>query len=175
VSGAVASAHTVLVAPHTLILLRHAKSDWSGREDDHDRPLAERGRRQAPDAGRWLAVNVGPLDLAVVSTATRARSTWELVTDQLDQPPRSRYDPDVYAASAGELLDVVRGLDEALGTVLLVGHNPGMEDLAEALTGEQVSMPTSALAVIELRGTWAGAGRVPGRLRTSGRPPTPVG
>jgi len=168
-------AHTGLVAEHTLILLRHAKSDWSGNEGDHDRPLAKRGRHQAPDAGRWLAINVDSIDLAVVSTAKRARTTWALVSDELEHPPRTRHDDDAYAASLSELLDIVRHLDEALGTVVLVGHNPGIEDLAETLTGNRVPMPTSALAVIELTSTWDGAGRVLGLLRAAGRPPTPVG
>lgn len=169
--GPVRWAHTWLVAEHTLILLRHAKSDWSGHEGDHDRPLAKRGRRQAPDAGRWLAANVDAIDLAVVSTARRARATWDLVADELERPPRTRHDDDAYAASLSELLDIVRHLDEALGTVVLVGHNPGLEDLAEALTGDRLPMPTSALAVIELTGTWEGAGRVRGLLRAAGRPP----
>ncbi len=169
------SAHTGLVAPHTLILLRHAKSDWSGQEGDHDRPLAKRGRRQAPDAGRWLAVNVDSIDLAVVSTARRARTTWDLASRELDQRPAAQYDDEAYAASVGELLDVVRRLDEALDTVVLVGHNPGIEELVETLTGDRVPMPTSALAVIELTSTWDGAGRVRGLLRAAGRPPTPVG
>ena len=87
------------MAEHTLILLRHAKSDWSGFEADHDRPLARRGRRQAPEAGRWLAGNVDRIDLAVVSTATRARTTWDLVAEELDQPPHARYDDDAYMAA----------------------------------------------------------------------------
>lgn len=169
------SAHTGVVAEHTLILLRHAKSDWSGHERDHDRPLAKRGRRQAPDAGRWLAVHVSSIDLAVVSTAKRARATWDLASDQLEEPPEARHDGDAYAASVGELLDIVRHLDEALGTVVLVGHNPGIEDLAETLTGDRVPMPTSALAVIEITSTWDDAGRVRGLLRAAGRPPTPAG
>ena len=163
------------MAAHTLILLRHAKSDWSGHEGDHDRPLAGRGRHQAPGAGRWLADNVDSIDLAVVSTARRARTTWDLVSDELDQAPETRHDPDVYAASVGELLDIVRHFDEALGTVVLVGHNPGIEDLAETLTGDRVPLPTSALAVIELTSTWDAAGRVLGVLRAAGRPPASAG
>jgi phosphohistidine phosphatase len=62
----------------TLIVLRHGKSDWSGGEPDHLRPLARRGRRQAPEAGRWLAHNVAAIDLAVVSPAERTRETWRL-------------------------------------------------------------------------------------------------
>lgn len=159
------------MAEHTLILLRHAKSDWSGHEGDHDRPLAKRGRRQAPEAGRWLAANVASIDLAIVSTADRARSTWDLASDELDEPPQTRLDDDAYAASAADLLHMVRSLDEALNTVVLVGHNPGIEELAEVLTAERVPMPTSALAVIELTSTWDGAGRARGLLRAAGRPP----
>ena len=93
----------------TLILLRHAKSDWSGDEPDVDRPLAKRGRRQAPEAGRWLAANIDRIDLAVVSPASRARSTWDLVAAELPVPPPTRIDDRVYAASDAELLAVVRG------------------------------------------------------------------
>ena len=168
-------AHTGLVAEHTLILLRHAKSDWSGNEGDHDRPLAQRGRHQAPDAGRWLAVNVASIDLAVVSTAKRARTTWDLVSGELEHPPETRHDEAAYAASVSELLGIVRHLDETRGTVVLVGHNPGIEDLAETLTGDRVPMPTSALAVIDLTSRWDGAGRVRGTLRAAGRPPAPAG
>ncbi len=155
----------------TLILLRHAKSDWSGHEADAARPLAERGRRQAPDAGRWLAANIDSIDLAVVSPASRARSTWDLVSAELDLPPRTRIDDRVYAASCDELLNVVRDLSDVLETVVLVGHNPGLEDLASLLTGERAPMPTSALAVITMSGTWSTAGHHSAVLRASGRPP----
>jgi phosphohistidine phosphatase len=155
----------------TLILLRHAKSDWSGDEPDVDRPLAKRGRRQAPDAGRWLASNIGRIDLAVVSPARRARSTWKLVAAELDATPRMRVDDGVYAASEGELLAVVRALPDDIRTVALVGHNPDLEDLVSLLTGESVPMPTSALAVIDLSGSWSSADRNRGVLRAAGRPP----
>ncbi|MEO7943436.1 MAG: histidine phosphatase family protein [Marmoricola sp.] len=160
------------MAEHTLILLRHAKSDWSGNEADIDRPLAERGRRQAPGAGHWLATHVERIDLAVVSNAKRTRATWDLVSAELDEPPKTRHDVDAYAASVGELLDIIRSLGEELGTVVLVGHNPGLEGLAETLIGDGVPLPTSALAVIELDGPWRSAGRAPGLLRAAGRPPT---
>jgi phosphohistidine phosphatase len=159
------------VVEHTLILLRHSKSDWSGDVADIDRPLAKRGRRQAPEAGRWLATHVDRIGLAVVSTAKRARATWDLASAELGDRPTTRYDEDVYAASASELLELVRGLGEQLDTVVLVGHNPGLEDLAETLIGDLVPLPTSALAVIELDGAWRNAGRSPGRLHAAGRPP----
>jgi phosphohistidine phosphatase len=154
-----------------LILLRHAKSDWSGDESDIARPLAKRGRRQAPDAGRWLAANVDRIDLAVVSPARRARSTWDIVAADLDAVPPRRIDDRLYTASDQELLAVVRELPDDLETVVLVGHNPGIEDLASLLAGELVPMPTSALAVITWPGTWLTAGRDSAVLQASGRPP----
>ncbi len=153
----------------TLILLRHAKSDWAGGEADIDRPLNGRGRHQAPEAGKWLARSIAEIDLAVVSPANRAMSTWELVSAELDPQPDTRIDESVYAASAGQLLGIVRELPDAAATVLLVGHNPGMESLIALLTGEFVSMSTSALAVIVLAGDWSNAGHAPAVLRASGR------
>ena len=159
------------MAERTLILLRHAKSDWSGHQGDAARPLARRGRRQAPDAGRWLATNIASIDLAVVSPATRARSTWDLVSEELDLPPRSRIEDRIYGASCDELLDVVRDLPDGVETVVLVGHNPGLEDLVPLLTGERAPMPTSALAVITMSGPWSTSGHQSAVLRASGRPP----
>ena len=156
----------------TLILLRHAKSDWSGGEPDLARPLAKRGRHQAPEAGSWLAANIESIDLAVVSPAVRAWSTWDLVSGALDVSPRTRIDDRLYAASARELLTVVRDLPDDLRTVVLVGHNPGIEDLVSLVTGERPAMPTSALAVITTPGSWSEAGPHSGVLVASGRPPT---
>ena len=155
----------------TLVVLRHAKSDWSGDDEDIARPLAKRGRRQAPDSGRWLNANLDRIDLALVSPAERARSTWHLVAEELDVPPEMRLDERLYAASAGQLLGVLRELPDELHTVVVVGHNPGIEQLVSRLTGQEVPMPTSAVAVIALPGSWAAAGDTPATLRTSGRPP----
>jgi phosphohistidine phosphatase len=160
------------VPERTLVLLRHAKSDWSGGEADVLRPLAKRGRRQAADAGRWLAASIGHLDLAVVSPAQRARSTWQLASAGLTAPPPTRVDERAYAASAHTLLGVVRELSDDLTTVVLVGHNPGLEELVSTLTGQWVTMPTSGLAVLAVPGPWSSAGRSSARLRASGRPPT---
>jgi phosphohistidine phosphatase len=139
--------------------------------DDHERPLAARGLRQAPESGRWLAGHLDPVDLAVVSTAERARRTWSLVAAELAVPPPVRLDDGLYAASSGTLLSVVRGLPEEVTTAVLVAHNPGLEDLASTLAGSWVSMPTSALAVLDVTGTWADAGPGSVELRTAGRPP----
>lgn len=155
----------------TLILLRHGKSDWSGGEPDLLRPLARRGRRQAPVAGRWLADNVGRIHLAVISPAERTRQTWRLASAELAAPPPVREDDRVYAGSAPSLLGLVRELPGDLATVVLVGHNPGVEDLLASLTGRRVPMPTAALAVIDLSGRWSAAGNAAARLRAQGRPP----
>lgn len=155
----------------TLVLLRHAKSDWSGNGVDIARPLAKRGRRQAPETGRWMNANLDRLDLALVSPAERARSTWHLVAAQLDAPPRSHIDDRLYAASVEDLLEVVRELPDQVHRAVLVGHNPGMEDLVLHLTGEWVPLPTSAIASITVPGPWATAGHLVATLRASGRPP----
>jgi len=158
-------------AERTLVLLRHAKSDWSGGEPDRLRPLADRGRRQAPEAGRWLASQLPRLDRALVSPAERARRTWALASAELDVPPVAAYDERLYAASAAALLEVVHELVDDLHTVVLCGHNPGLEDLASRLAGEWVAMPTSALAVIDLAGPWHAAGPDRATLRAAGRSP----
>jgi len=160
------------MSERTLVLLRHAKSDWSGGETDRLRPLAERGRRQAPDAGRWLAAHLDHIDLVVVSPARRARDTWDLVAAELDTPPPTRIDDRVYAASGPELLGIVCELSDDLDTSVLVGHNPGIEDLASLLSGETPRMPTSALAVLAIPGSWSAAGDRSATLRAAGRRPT---
>lgn len=150
-------------APRRLVVLRHAKSAWPHGVPDHDRPLAPRGLRDAPAAGRALAeAGVRP-DLALCSTAVRARRTWELACAEWDAPPPVRFDPRLYGADVPELLDVVRETPDGVGALLLVGHNPGLEELVLALAGEglgdaldrvRLKFPTSAIAVL----TWHGPG-----------------
>ena len=122
-------------------------------------------------AGQWLADHAGVIDLAVVSTATRAQQTWQLAAAELASPPTIRNEDGVYAASVRELVDLVRELPGDADTVVMVGHNPGFEDLASTLSGQSVPMPTSALAVLELAGDWGTAGIREADLRASGRPP----
>lgn len=154
---------------HTLVVARHAKSDWSTGLPDIDRPLAARGRRQAPESGRWIADRLADLDVARISPAQRARSTWELIAGELgDRAPAAEVEPDLYFADA---MDVVRALPETAASAIVVGHNPDLEDLVERLTGEWVELKTSALAVIDLPGRWADAGTVRASLRAAGRPP----
>ena len=110
--------------------------------------------------------------MAVVSPAECARATWDLASAQLGERPEARHLQEVYAASGNELLDIIHRLGEEIDTVVIVGHNPGLEDLAETLIGDRVPLPTSALAVIEFQEPWRSVDRAPGRLRAPGRPPT---
>jgi phosphohistidine phosphatase len=156
---------------HTLIVLRHAKSDWTGDEGDLVRPLAKRGRRQGRESARWIVANVERIDLAVVSPAVRTQRTWDLVAEELENPPTAQIDDRIYGASAGALVEVVQGLPASAATVVLIGHNPGLEELVALLTGDWVPMRTSAVAVIDVPGSWARTGDGSATLRAHGRPP----
>lgn len=148
-----------------LVILRHAKSDWTTGEPDHTRPLNVRGRRDGPAAGRWLRLNVGRLDTVVCSTSTRTRQTWELIAEKLPDPPLPQFDDDVYDAGALVLLDVVRNLPADASSALLIGHNPGVEDLTTLLAGEFLPMSTSSVAVLTWAGAWSDVGLVPAQLQ----------
>lgn len=139
----------------TLVIIRHAKSDWGQELPDHERPLNERGRRDAPALGRWLADNVDRLDAVVCSSAARARQTWRLAGEKAGGKVTTRYDDRVYAAAPDTLMSVLEELDDTVGTAALVGHNPGLAELVELLTNERVEMRTSAVAVVRWEGTWA--------------------
>lgn len=138
-----------------LVLLRHAKSAWPGDLEDHERPLASRGRREAPLAGRWLAEHVGDIDLVVCSSALRTRQTWELVSAELAISPELRVEDRLYDATAGNLIRVACELPDQARTVLFIGHNPGLEDLVGALTRDWPTMLTSTIAVLSVPGEWA--------------------
>ncbi|MBE8470822.1 SixA phosphatase family protein [Streptomyces justiciae] len=145
-----------------LVVLRHAKSAWPEGVRDHQRPLAPRGLRDAPAAGRALAEADCLPDLALCSTAVRARQTWDLASAQWGTPPPVRHDARLYGADVPELLEVVHEVSAEVETLLLVGHNPGLEDLVLDLAGDglddtldtvRVKFPTSAIAVLSWRGT----------------------
>lgn len=146
-----------------IVLLRHAKADW-GQETDHERPLAERGRKDAPVAGRRLAQSGIHFDLALCSTAARTRETWKLAVHELAERPRTVYEERIYEASPGELVALLNEVAEDVRDVLVIGHNPGMHGLAEVLAGEsegdaltrmnRTGYPTSAFAVLTFTGSW---------------------
>ncbi|HET9138254.1 histidine phosphatase family protein [Actinophytocola sp.] len=148
----------------TLVVVRHAKSDWSAALPDWQRPLAERGRRDAPVIGAWLADQVGAVDLVLCSPAERARQTWRLAGARLDPAPPVREDQRIYAASPTQLLTVLAELPDELHRVILVGHNPGLTELVEHLCGEPVELKTSAVAVLSWPGSWIDADSHPASL-----------
>ena len=158
------------MAERTLVLMRHAKADDTSEQGDLMRPLAKRGRRQGRDSARWIAAHVERVDLAVVSPALRTQRTWDLVAEELSRPPTAQIDDRVYGASADGLLEVVNELPAEAMTVVLVGHNPGIEELAARLCGEWAAMEESALAVIQLD-RWSTAAEGTGVLVAAGCPP----
>ena len=144
-----------------LILLRHAKSDYPENVPDHDRPLAKRGRRDAPLVGDWLRESGYIPDVVVCSTAARAVQTWQRVASSLGASPPVRYERRVYLASVLGLLMLVREFAADAGAVAGVGHNPGIAELAAGLAGQEdhtaLRFPTAAVAVLDLPSSWASA------------------
>ena len=143
---------------HRLMLLRHAKSDWPAGVDDHERPLAKRGQRTSPLMGIYMADKGLVPDLAIVSTARRARETWKLACSAFKHDISQRKEPRIYDASAKAILDVIKATTPDVEALLLVGHNPGLQDLALMLIGKGGSsylsqlhrkFPTAGLVVID--------------------------
>lgn len=118
---------------HQLHLLRHAKSSWDEGADDHQRPLNKRGREAARLIGGTLPRAVGALDLVLCSSALRTRETAELVLAGFDPKPRVLYEDGLYLATEEALLDRLGKLDERADVVMVIGHNPGLHELAVAL------------------------------------------
>jgi phosphohistidine phosphatase len=145
-----------------LLLLRHAKSDWSGKSQDHDRPLAPRGKKAAPQIGVYMRENGYQPALVLCSTAERAKQTLELVVPKLEDEPETRFDRALYLAEWPALMAEIRDASARATPLLLVGHNPGLEQLAIALVLQSQTpaereraqrlaqkFPTAALAVLD--------------------------
>jgi phosphohistidine phosphatase len=158
-----------------LILLRHAKSDWSASgRSDYDRGLAQRGRESASKVGEYMARHALRPDLVICSPAARARNSWELVAKAFSAQPATTYDERVYEVGANILVEVIKATSRETHTLLVVGHNPGLGELAELLIGSgDVEMrrrllekfPTAGLAVIDFAiDDWAKLGAEIGRL-----------
>jgi phosphohistidine phosphatase len=135
----------------TLLLLRHAKSSWKDSDiDDHERPLNKRGKKDAPKIGRLLPEENLLPDLIVSSSAKRCRKTAEHVIQNSGYRGETRIYGELYEANAAKLRDFLTKLDGRVGSVLLIAHNPGMEELLESLTGAYTPLSTAALARVEL-------------------------
>ncbi|MGU3497287.1 SixA phosphatase family protein [Mycobacterium sp. C31M] len=147
-------------AMKTLLLLRHAKSDYPSGVGDHERPLAPRGVREAALAGDWLRASAPAVDAVLCSTATRTRQTLE--RSGIDAPVR--FVERIYDSTPGIVLAEVNGVDDAVETLLVIGHEPVMSGLTLGLAGPgsdpaavaevESKYPTSAMAMLTVPGSW---------------------
>ena len=138
----------------TLFLLRHAKS--SGKDEsllDFERPLNRRGKRAAETLGQYLRANEIRVELILSSTAVMARETVERMVKAAKLSTEVRYDQRIYGASVDRLAEVVSQIENARKVVMVVGHNPGVEELLSFLTGKIEPVPTGALAKLCGRAT----------------------
>jgi phosphohistidine phosphatase len=146
---------------HSLVLLRHGKSAYPEGVPDHDRPLAQRGVREAALAGDWLSANQAAIDAVLCSTATRARET--LARSGIDAPVR--YVERLYGATPGTVIEEINRVSDDVNTLLVIGHEPTISEVAIVLAGadgtdtvalERISakFPTSAIAVLRVPGQW---------------------
>lgn len=147
----------------TLLLMRHAKSDYPSGVADHDRPLAPRGIREAGLAGDWLRAHAPTVDAVLCSTATRARET--LAHTRIEAPVR--YVDRLYGATPGIVIEEINAVADEVDTVLVVGHEPTMSALALGLANDEakgadpdaaerisIKYPTSAIAVFTVACRW---------------------
>lgn len=141
-----------------LLLLRHGKSAWPDGTDDLERPLAKRGQEAARRMGRYLAEEGLRPDLALVSPARRTQETWDLVKGSLGDV-RVRTEPRIYEAPPERLLAAIKEVEPEVGTLLMVGHNPGLQELLQLLIGQAdryahgsaiAKYPTAGLAVVDV-------------------------
>jgi len=172
----------------TLLLLRHAKASRDVDGVDHERPLTNRGRRDAEAVGALLQARGLMPDVVVCSTATRTRETWDRAVRGGVLASEVRYLEEIYQARMTELVRVVRGMPESASSVCVVGHAPGIPDLVEFLAARVVGspdwarldrkFPTAGLAVLSFAGTWAAAGQARAELISfdvpRGTVPTPT-
>jgi phosphohistidine phosphatase len=146
-----------------LMLLRHAKAVPQGLLADENRPLAERGRQDMAAIAAFVASHSLVPDLVLVSPSLRTRETWELLLPAFPKPPAQHFEARLYSAPVESIFNLVRETGSDVSTLLLIGHNPGFEDLARFLSGAGETdalirfggnMPTASLAVIGLSGNW---------------------
>jgi phosphohistidine phosphatase len=171
--------HNNSMTTRRILLLRHAKSAWGGAED-YERPLAPRGRRAAAVMGVYLRDEGLVPDLVLCSGALRARQTWDIVATALAARPPVEVDPQLYMVGPDRLLARLRRVPETVGTVIMVGHEGGVDDLARLIARPDRSarrrrldekFPTAALAVIAVAGRrWADLGKNAGRLERYAAP-----
>ncbi len=152
-----------------LTLIRHAKSTWDdARTKDRDRPLNERGERDAPAMGRRLAARGARPTLILTSPAVRARRTAQIIAREIGYPQEFlQREDELYLASPDEIVAVIARQDSSFRDVIVCGHNPGLTELANRLTGAGIdNVPTTGVVVISLDiDSWAGLDGARGDLK----------
>jgi phosphohistidine phosphatase len=149
------------MATRTLVILRHAKTERSDELADVDRPLTERGHADAGMAGAWLSAHGYRPELVVCSPARRTRQTWHGIAIALDRAdaPEVRYEPVIYGGDVDDVVELIRGVPEGFGTVLVVGHNPTVSMVSAALdplaSRDSDGLRTCGLTVHTVDGSWA--------------------
>jgi phosphohistidine phosphatase len=160
----------------TLLILRHAKTQPDAPNGDHARELTERGLRNAAAMAAYILALIGTPEAIITSDATRALQTAEIVASTVGFSTPLTVEPRIYAADLNTLLALVRSILDEVDTAVIVGHNPGFEELAEALAGDHddgVRLPTAGLAVLEFDvERWDAARQGSGHLREVATPRT---
>jgi phosphohistidine phosphatase len=135
----------------TLLILRHAKSSWDDPKlADQDRPLNKRGKREAPRIGKLLREEDLLPDLILSSTARRARKTAEAVAEASGYSGEIEFSGAFYPGDPSDYIDTLQDAPDGCECIMVVGHNPGLEELLETLTGESAHLTTAALAQVSL-------------------------
>lgn len=136
-----------------LIVMRHAKSSWAdGSMSDHERPLNDRGRREAPEVARKLVELEWVPEIVLSSDSKRTRETWKRMKPVFEEAgctPIMHKLSELYHAGMDEAADALAELDDAVDCVLLLGHNPGWEDVVAYLSGVSVTMTTANAVLLE--------------------------
>ncbi len=137
--------------PRRLIVMRHAKSSWeSDAPDDHERPLNKRGLRDAPRIGRHLRELGWVPDLVLSSDALRTRQTYYGLCEGLEETIPAIFTPNLYHGGYQSLLDEAASVPEEVQTLLVLGHNPGWQELVKKLSGSEVPMKTATAVLLTL-------------------------
>jgi phosphohistidine phosphatase len=144
---------------HRLVLVRHAKSSWDDPAlNDHDRPLARRGRKALERMRPHLEDRGVRADVVLCSSARRTRETLDGITAALGGHPRIEIDDGLYGAGADQILARLATLDDAVATAVVIGHNPGIADVVDLLAATEHEMPTGAIADLSFTGPWSALG-----------------
>lgn len=154
----------------TLVLLRHAKSEPPTGASDEGRPLSARGRSDAQAAGAWLASHDQVPELVLCSTSKRTRQTWHAVATRLPAgtDPEVRYERRIYLGGPAELQDLIQAVEDSVTSLLVIGHNPALSQLALALDPDggldSDGLRTGGLTVHAIDGPWSACGTQPARI-----------